>query len=197
MAFAGLLFSDESHCQVIVLLKKIFTAICVLTLAGCATFPFLSGELRMSADELTQKMQRRFPMDKNVAGLLEVTLAQPRVDLSERDNRVATSFLLNIKLPLTNKSLSGSLKVSGRPEYVAASRTLFLRDARVEQIQLENMSNALSAALAKAASSIARDVLEEKPLNVFKAEDFTRYGVQYEPDRIFVRGDQLVLSLKR
>ena len=123
-------------------MKKILAAVCALAIAGCATFPFQSGEVRMSADELTQKMQRRFPMDKNVAGLLEVTLAQPRVDLSERDNRVATSFLLNVKLPLTNKSLSGSLKVSGRPEYVSASRSLFLRDARVEQIQLDNMSNA-------------------------------------------------------
>ena len=178
-------------------MKIILAAVCALALAGCATFPFLSGEVRLSADELTQKMQRRFPLEKKVAGLLEVTLTKPRVDLSERDNRVSTSFLLNVKLPLTNKSLSGSLKVSGRPEYVAASRSLYLRDARVEQIQLDNMSDALSAALAKAASSIARDVLEDKPLNTFKAEDFTRYGTQYEPDRIFVRGDQLVLSLKR
>jgi len=168
-----------------------------LLLAGCGTFPFVSGEVRMSAGELTQKMQRRFPLDKSIAGLLNVTLSSPRVDLSEADNRLATSFLLNVKPLLSSKNFGGSLKVSGRPEYVAESRTLYLRDARIDEIRMDNMTDELSALLAKAASSIAREVLQEKPLHSFKEEDFTKYGILYVPERIFVRGDQLVLSLRR
>lgn len=168
-----------------------------LFLAACASLPFVSGEVRMSAEELTQKMSRRFPVEKSVAGLLDITLANPRVDLSEADNRITTSFHIVAKLPLSNKSLTGSLKVSGRPEYVPESRSLFLRHPTVEQIRLDNMTDALSAALSKAASAVARDVLEDKPLHTFRAEDFTKYGVQYVPERIVVRGDHLVLSLKR
>ena len=89
------------------------------------------------------------------------------------------------------------LKVSGRPDYVPESRSLFLRDARIDQIRMDNMPDGLSAALAKAASVMAREVLEDKPLHTFKAEDFTRYGAQYVPERIVVRGDQLVLMLNR
>lgn len=178
-------------------MKKVFLLVAAVMLAGCGTFPFLSGEVRLSAEELTQKMQRRFPLEKSLAGLLDVTLSSPRIDLSESDNRVVANFLVNVRLPLGNKNVAGSLKVSGRPEYVAESRALYLRDARIEQIRLDNMSDALSAALAKAATSIARESLEDKPLHAFKAGDFTRYGVQYEPGRIFVRGDLLVLALKR
>jgi hypothetical protein len=176
---------------------KSFAAFFLVLLAGCATFPFLSGEVRLSANELTQKMAKKFPMEKSVGGLLDITLANPRVDLSEADNRISTQFDASVKLPLTSKRLGGSLRVSGRPDYVPESRTLYLRDARVDQIRMENMPDGLSAALAKTVSVLARDVLEDKPLHTFKAEDFTRYGAQYVPDRIIVRGDQLVLLLKR
>ena len=89
-------------------LLALFTAV---LLSGCGSLPFVSGEVRMSAEELTQKMARRFPLEKSVGGLLDITLANPRVDLSEADNRITTNFHAMVKLPLTNKSFSGSLKV--------------------------------------------------------------------------------------
>lgn len=166
-------------------------------LSACSSIPFVSGEVRMSADELTQKMAKRFPMEKSVGGLLDVTLANPRVDLSENDNRITTSFQLVAKMSLGGKSLTGNLKVSGRPEYVPETRTLFLRDARVDQLRLDNMSDGLSAALGKTVSTVARDALTDRPLHTFQPEDFTKYGIQYTPERIFVRGDHLVLALKK
>ena len=177
--------------------KNPFAFFALIFLAGCTSLPFVSGEVRMSADELTQKMARRFPVERTVAGLLDITLANPRVDLSEADNRITTNFHAIVKLSLSNKTLSGTLKVSGRPEYVPETRSLFLRDARVDQIRMDNMPDGLSAALAKAASTVARDVLGDKPLHTFRAEEFTKYGIQYVPERIVVRGDQLVLALKR
>jgi hypothetical protein len=176
--------------------RIIFSFSTALLLGACSNIPFLSGELRMTAEELTQKMERRFPLEKSVAGLLDVTLAQPRVEMNAQENRLATSFDITVKLPLSNKSISGSLKISGRPEYVAESRGLFLRDARVDQIRMDNMPNALSGGLAKAASSIAKDVMEGKALYTFKPEDFARYGVRYEPERIEVRADAIVLKVK-
>ena len=52
-----------------------------LLVVGCSSIPLLSGELRMTADELTQKLARRFPVEKSVAGLLDVTLTRPVVEL--------------------------------------------------------------------------------------------------------------------
>lgn len=175
-----------------------FALLLVLFLASaCAPIPFLSGEVRMSADELTQRMARRFPMEKSVAGLLDITLANPRVDLSEKDNRITTSFQLAAKMPLAGKSITGNLKISGRPEYVPESRALFLRDPQVEQLRLDNMTDALSAALAKTISSVAREALADRALHTFQPEDFTKYGIQYVPERILVRGDHLVLTLRK
>lgn len=167
-----------------------------LLVAGCSSIPFLSGEFRMTADELTQKLARRFPVEKSVAGLLDVTLTRPVVELIAAENRLATSFDVTVRLPLANKTVSGSLKIAGRPEYVAASRSLFLREPRVEQMRMDDMPAALSAALAAAASKIAKDVLEDKPLYVFKPDEFARYGVRYEPERVEVKDDALILKVK-
>ena len=167
-----------------------------LLLVGCSSIPFLSGEIRITADELTQKMARRFPLEKSVAGLLEVTLARPIVELDAVENRLLVSFDVSVKLPLSNKNVTGTLKISGRPEYAAATQALYLRDARVDRIRMDKMPDALSAALAKAASSLAKDALEDKPLVTFKPEDFTKYGRRVEPDRIEVRPDVLVLKVK-
>ncbi len=177
--------------------KTLLILFVLVSVAACGSLPFVSGEVSMSAGELTQKMARRFPQEKSVAGLLDITLANPRVDLYESDNRLATTFQVVAKLPLTRKELVGSLKVSGRPEYVPEKRSLYLRDAKVDQIWMENMSDGLSVALAKVASTVAREVLEDKPLHTFREEDFTKYGIQYVPERIVVRGDHLVLALKR
>ncbi len=167
-----------------------------LLFAGCSSVPFLSGEIRITADELTQKMARRFPLEKSVAGLLEVTLVRPIVALDAVENRLLVSFDVSVKLPLSGKSTTGTLKISGQPEYAAATQALTLRDARVDRIRMDKMPDALSAALAKAASSLAKDALEDKPLYTFKPSDFTKYGVRYEPDRIEVRADVLVLKVK-
>jgi hypothetical protein len=171
-------------------------SVTALLVNACSSVPFFSGEIRITADELTQKMSRRFPIEKNVGGLLEVTLVRATVELNAEENRLATSFDLNVKLPLTKKISTGTLKISGRPEYVAESRGLFLRDARVERIRMDNMPDALSAGLAKAATGIAKDVLEEKALYTFKQEDFTKFGIRYEPERIEVRADALALKVK-
>lgn len=150
----------------------------------------------MTADELTQKMQGRFPLERSVAGLIDVTLVRPRVELNADEKSLAASFEVTVRMALTGRNVTGSLIISGRPEYVAATRSLFLRDARVERIRMDNMPDALSAGLAKAASNVAREAIENKPLYTFKPEDFTKYGVHYEPERVEVGPDALVLKVK-
>ncbi len=166
-------------------------------LAGCALTPYLTGEISMTAGQLTERMAKRFPVERSMAGLLETTLSEPFVSLDESRNRLACDFKLSIKLALSSKSLAGSLKVSGRPEYEASTRSLFLRDAKVEQVRFDDMNDVMAAAVTKAASALARDALDGKPLHVFKPEDFNKHGTHFEPEKLSIRGDKLVLTLKK
>jgi hypothetical protein len=166
-------------------------------LAGCTSLPFLGGEIRFSHEELSAKLAKRFPLEKSVAGLVEVKLANPRFETLDPGSspRLAVRFDLEAKLPLTGKSTMGSLILSGRPRYDSQLRSIFIDDPKIEKLRLDNMSDAVAAALAKTATSVARDALSDKPVYAFTSEELTRYGMNLNPRRIEVRGDGIALVL--
>jgi hypothetical protein len=177
-------------------LFRLAAALLALTLfSGCATKMLLPSEIRMSAVELTTRMEKRFPVERSVAGLIDVTFSSPVVTLSEP--RMTTQLDVRV-MPLTGKSYTGTVTVSGIPAYDPARRGLLLNDAKVDRIVLDNMSDALSAALARLATQMARATFDDKPFHTFKEEDFTRYGIiSYEPLSLDVRKDALVLQIRR
>lgn len=169
----------------------------MLGVAGCALLPFAGGEVYFSHEELSSRLGKRFPMEKSVAGLLDVTLSQPHFETRETGSgpRLAASFDMVAKMSLTGKSISGSVVISGLPRYDPKLQSIFLDNARVETIRSDHMPEALAAALSKAATSVARDALEEKALYAFSAEQLTRYGLSLTPKRIEVRRDGIALIL--
>jgi Protein of unknown function (DUF1439) len=127
---------------------------------------------------------------------LEVTLTAPKVRLVEVGSRINADVDVSVRLPLSTKTIQGKLGFSGRPDYDPASKAIFLRDAKIESVAMDKMPDALSAGVAKAASAVARELFEDKPLHTFKPEDFTKYGINYVPQHVVVRGNALVLILK-
>ncbi len=157
------------------------------------------GEIKFTHAELTERLAKRFPLEKSVAGLLDVSLTRPRVDAREeagKETRLAATFDVQIKLVLSSKIISGVVAMSGKPRYDPNSRSIFISDVRVDTIRVDNMPDALSGALARVASSIARDNIEDKPLRTFTESELTRFGLALHPQRIDVRRDGIALVMK-
>lgn len=165
--------------------------------AGCAVLSYFNGEVSMTAAQLTERIAKRFPVERSMAGLVDAKFSDPFVTLNESRNRIAFDFKLEVKLALSGKARVGSVKISGRPEFEAATRSLFLRESKVEQLRFEEMNDLMTVAVTKVASSLAKDYLETKPVHVFKPEDFDKLGRTFEPEKFSIRGDKLVLTLKR
>ena len=168
-----------------------------LSVAACSVLPFAGGEIYFSHEELSNRLSKRFPMEKSVAGLVEVTLSQPHFETHETGStpRLAASFDMVAKMTLTGKSISGSVVISGLPRYDPKLQSIFLDNARVDTIRSDHMPEALAAALSKAASSFARDAVEEKALYAFSPDQLKRYGLSLTPKRIEVRKDGIALIL--
>ncbi len=184
--------------------------IILLILNGCALAPLFTREINFSHEELTARLNKRFPLEKNIADLLTVKLMRPRVSadipgastasaVKSDPTRLVVSVDLNVKLPLTNKSLWGTMSLSGVPRYDTGKRAIFLGDTKLERVRVEQMPDALSAALAKSASQIAKDYFEDKPIYTFNEADLSKYGQALNPSgltRIEVRTEGLALILK-
>lgn len=185
---------------------KKFSALVLLILAGCAVMPFVTREMVFTTDELTIRLARRFPVERNVADLVKVTLTRPRITVidmpavgnqpSNQPRRLNVAVDVDVKLPLTSKTLWGQMSLSGMPRYDAATRGIFLADAKLERVRVDNMPDALSAALAKTASQLAKEYFEDKAIYTFEASDIKRLGQTFTPQRIDLRANQLVLILK-
>jgi len=165
-------------------------------LAACSSNPPLPSEIRMTAAELTQRLAKRFPVERSVAGLVDVTFMHPVMSFNDAEKRLVVTFDMTVRVPLSTKVLNGWVAVSGTPDYVPQSRSLILKGGKVDRLAIDNMPEALSGALAKVASQLAKSQFEDRPLYTFQPEDFTKYGVGYEPVSVWMRNDALVLTLR-
>jgi Protein of unknown function (DUF1439) len=174
----------------------------LLALGACANNILVPGELNFSHAEMSAQLAKRFPVQKTVAGLIDISLSRPRVSTREdtssgaKNLRLAATFDVDVKVLLTSKVVSGTVAISGKPRYDAASRSVFFSDAKVDSIRAENMPEALSAALTQAASSMAKDYLQDKPLRTFKDAELTRYGMSMAPKHIEVREGGVALVMR-
>ena len=182
--------------------RRVFSfgiGIILVLLSGCAGNPLLPNEIRFSHQELSERMAKRFPLEKNIAGLLEIKLTRPIVGAREelgKITRLGFTFDAEVNLPLSHKTMFGTVIMSGIPRYNPATREIFLNDAELDIVRTDKMPDGLSAALAKAASGIAKGYLDGKAIYSFKEEDLKRYGLTLEPQRIDVQRNGIVLVMR-
>lgn len=178
-----------------------FMAVLLSSCAGMPNLAALLGELNYSHAEISERLAKRFPFERSLAGLLDVKLLRPRVGFSDggvanAPLRLSVSFDAEATLALTKKSISGSIGMSGVPEYVGATREIFLRDARIDSLKADGLPDSLVSAVTKAASSIAKEALEEKPIYTIQEKDLQRFGISLNPVGVEVRRDGIALKLR-
>jgi hypothetical protein len=191
-------------CALLRKLSCVATFSMALMLSACANNFLTPSELSYSHAEMTAQLAKRFPVQRTIAGLVDISLTRPRVgtiassdsDGGSKELRLAATFDVEVKVLLTSKVVAGTASLSGRPRYDVASRSIYFSDARVDSISAENMPEALSASLAKTASNMAREYLEDKPLRTFTEAELTRYGMTVSPKHIEVREGGVALVMR-
>ncbi|MFM7460228.1 MAG: DUF1439 domain-containing protein, partial [Burkholderiales bacterium] len=178
-----LLFSPGHLC-------RWFALFAFLALTGCTLVPFFDRQLSVPYTDLNERIAQRFPMERNIADLLTVTLTRPVVTPvlanAARGQEAAAARLsvmvdVQVKLPslLNNsqRSLWGSMTLSGKPRYDSKSKAVMLVEANLDRVRVDNMPDALSALLAKAASQLAKEYLDDKPIYALNAAQVGRLGL--------------------
>ncbi len=98
--------------------------VCV-SLAACAsTFPFIPDHYTFSRGDVQKAVARKFPYQKTVAQVVDVSLANPAVNLLPDQNRVAVQLDANFASPFLRGPVSGKFTVSGQLAYDAPSRSV-------------------------------------------------------------------------
>ncbi len=119
------------------LLRRAFVgALPTLWLAGCAV---LDGpqSFTVTAQELEALLEKRFPLDRRMLEVLDVTVSTPRLRLLPDRNRLATELEVSTRDRLFGTSWRGRLALDAALRWEAADSTLRLQGVRVHEFSFD------------------------------------------------------------
>ncbi|MDN7856747.1 DUF1439 domain-containing protein [Burkholderia cepacia] len=158
-----------------------------LSLAACAsTFPFIPDHYTFSRGDVQKAVGRKFPYQKTVAQVVDVSLANPAVNLLPDQNRVAVQLDAHFASPFLRAPVSGKFTVSGQLAYDAPSRSVVLKSPAVDSLALDGDAQMYAQQVGAAAGLLATQLLTNYPIYTFKPEQLQFAGVNYEPGTITI-----------
>jgi hypothetical protein len=149
----------------------------------------------MSEAELNAQLARRFPLTRDAGGgLIAFEFSRPEITMGADSNRMTFAVDIAVKSPalavFVDRPFATRTTLSGVPRYDPRTLGLYLGEVRVERF--EGLSQPEAKLLSPAVTMTG-----EIPIHTFRIDDFTRYGLRYEPISVEVRGGRLVLRLAR
>ncbi|HEM8494396.1 TPA: DUF1439 domain-containing protein [Burkholderia multivorans] len=158
-----------------------------VSLVACAsTFPFIPDHYTFSRGDVQKAVARKFPYQKTVAQVVDVSLANPAVSLLPDQNRIAVQLDAHFESPFLRMPVSGRFTVSGQLAYDAPSRSVVLKAPAVDNLVLDGDAQMYTQQVGAAAGLLATQLLTNYPIYMFKPEQLQFGGVNYEPGTITI-----------
>jgi hypothetical protein len=145
---------------------------------------------------LQDAISQRFPFNNRFLQLLDIRVTNPRVSLQPQGNRLLTSMDIAIAPPLINRSWTGNLAISGRPQVDMARYAVVLADPRVEGMNINGLDPAYASQVTRIGSFLAEQLLMDMPLYTFRPEDLRFAGTSFNPTAIAMRQDAVVITFE-
>jgi hypothetical protein len=147
----------------------------------------------MSAGELNAKLGKRFPITREAGnGLVAFEFSRPEITIPVGSDRMVFAVDIAAKSPMlavfTAHPFATRTTISGVPRYDPRTLSLYLGEVRLESF--EGLARSEAKVLAPAVAMTG-----EIPIHTFRPDDFTRYGIRYEPQSLEVRDGRLLLRL--
>jgi hypothetical protein len=170
------------------LLAACAAASLAVSLGACATatFPFIPDHYTFSQQQVQDAVQRKFPFQRTVAQVFDVTLSNPVVGLLPDANRVSVRLDAHFASPFLRQPVDGTFTLSSQLAYDSASRSVVLRSPTVDRVDMTGEARAYTQQIDAAAAVLATQLLADYPIYTFKPEQLQFAGVRYEPGTITI-----------
>src|SRR5690606_4070867 len=177
--------------------KIIFSIIGVLVGVLLSTYFYFSGrEYLIVIPEATiqEKLNEKLPLSKTYLIVFNVTLDNPRVDLSEGTDRInaGLDIVLNIKINNHEKPLGGTLDASGALKYVPEEGAFYLAEPVVENLSIQGLPDQYTARASKAGEIALANFYSARPIYTLKATDTKRAAAKLLLKSVEVQENKIV-----
>lgn len=142
----------------------------VLAWASPPALPAGARSITLTEAELNREVGKRFPVQRSLQGLLQVSLLDPRLKLLPDVGRIGTDVTLRVAEPFTGRSHDGQVQLSYTLRYEASDRTLRMTGVQVQRVSFPGVPEPYRGLLADRAPQLAAQALAEMPLHTLEPE---------------------------
>ena len=135
-----------------------------------AALPAGSRTITWTEPELNDALAQRFPQQRNLHGLLQITLSQPRVQLVPSANRLRTSVRLRLAEPFTGQAYEGDVQLLHGLRFEPGDRSLRMTGVQVEQLNFPGVPEPYRQVLTEQGPQLVAQALSEQALYTAKPE---------------------------
>ena len=135
-----------------------------------SAMPTGARSITWTEPELNDALAKRFPQQRNLHGLLQVTLSQPHVQLVPSANRLRTSVRLRLAEPFTGQAYEGDVQLLHGLRFEPGDRSLRMTGVQVEQLNFPGVPEPYRQLLREQGPPLVAQALSEQPLYTAKPE---------------------------
>jgi hypothetical protein len=159
-----------------------------LSLAACAAsiFPFIPDHYTFSRQQVQAAVDRKFPYQRQLAQVFDITLSNPVLALQTDANRVSISLDAVLGSPFLGHPVNAVFTLSSQLAYDAARHSVVLHSPTVEHVDVGRLAGDYGEQINAAAAVLVTQLLDNYPIYTFKPEQLSFAGVNYEPGTITI-----------
>lgn len=125
----------------------------------------------VSAEKLQQAVAQRFPRPYPVAGLLQLQLQAPQLQLLPEQDLIKAQFTANLSGPVLKQGYDGRMEADFGLRYEPSDRTVRAQRVKVHSLALDGLPPALTEMLNTYGNSIAEQALGDMVLYQMQEKD--------------------------
>jgi hypothetical protein len=163
-----------------------------------ASFSFPAAPLpryRISREQLQRVLAERFPRRYAVAGLVELEMQEPQLQLLPQQNRIASELAIDAGGPALAHGYTGFIDLDFALRYEPSDRTLRAWQIRVQSVRLPGLAPDAAALIDAYVRSAAKRALLEVVVHRLRPADLALADTMgLEPGNITVEADGLAIE---
>lgn len=165
-------------------------------LTGCAG---LGGPrtVVLGEPEIERWLTRRFPQDRRVMELVDVTLSRPRVRLLPERNRLATEIEVRAADRLFGRATTGLLALDYALRFEPSDGSVRLTQVNVQQLRLDALSPSVPMPVQRLAGILAEKLLDDAAIWSLKPDELRTFragGAPATAVTVTARGVEITLG---
>jgi hypothetical protein len=181
------------------LILKLLLVLFFVAFSGCAQV-LGPQTLSWSEADVNRMLEQRFPMDRRVLEMLDVSVTRPELKLLPASNRMATDLHITALDRLFGNSYQGRIAMEAGLRYEPSDHTLRLVDVRLSAFSLDKAGGAPRVPLQRLGAVLVETMLDDAVIHRVSDDKLARlaqFGYQPEMVRITERGLELTVVPKR